>query len=233
VADDSSIQSGSTGTVCGVITGDIVGSTDLNPEDRRELYDIMREAGHLVEEHFADAIALPVDIFAGDTWQILVSDPPMTLRVAMFYRSVIRSQMNRDGRDRKLDTRLVMAIGPIDFVPAERTSEGEGVAFRLSGRGLKEMKKYVRMSFRCPDDQRQSIWNAVAGLLDAIVYGQWTAARARAVTGALLGWPQDQIAELWPQTIKQASVSKHLRDASWPAVEQTLAIFEPDWRKHS
>lgn len=223
--------------LCGVITGDIVGSTELPADERRELYDIMRETAQRVEEHFADAIALPVDIFAGDTWQILLSDPPMTLRVAMFYRAIIRSQMTKAppgtssaGRDRRMDTRLALAIGPIDFVPAERVSEGEGEAFRLSGRTLKQMSKHVRMGFRCSDAEREQTWNAVAHLLDAIVTGQWTAAKARAVSGALLGWPQQRIAELWPEPIKQATVSNHLREASWPAIEETLQAFESIWR---
>jgi hypothetical protein len=237
VRDASDTPSESADTVCGVITGDIIGSSDLARDDRRKLYDVMREAGRMVEDYFADAIALPVDIFAGDTWQILVSDPPMTLRIALFYRSIIRSQMVNDPdadprtRDRKLDTRLVMAIGPIDFVPAERTSEGEGTAFRLSGRTLKEMKKNVRLAFRCPDERRERVWNTVACLVDAIIVQQWTAARARAVTGALLGWPQEQIAGLWPETIKQATVSTHLREASWPALEDALKAFERDWKE--
>jgi hypothetical protein len=219
-------------TICGVITGDIVGSSELPKDERRELYDIMREAGQLVEEHFADAIALPVDIFAGDTWQVLVIEPAMTLRIAMFYRAIIRSQTHPDGKDRKLDTRLVMAIGPIDFVPAERTSEGEGEAFRLSGRGVKELKRYSRMAFRCPDERREQPWNAVAMLLDAVVTHQWTAARAQAMTGGLLGWTQQHIADLWhPRPVRQATVSKHLRDASAPVVADAVAIFEQSWKK--
>jgi len=216
--------------MCGVVTGDIVGSSDLPQNERRALYDTMREAGQLVEEHFAVAIALPVDIFAGDTWQILLSDPPTTLRVATFYRSIIRSQMTDEGRDRKLDTRLVMAIGPIDFVPAQRTSEGEGEAFRLSGRGLKDLDKHTRMAFHHADASQARVWDTIARLLDAIITGQWTAARARALTGALLSWTQLEIAELWPDPIRQATVSTHLRDAAWPAIESAIKAFEESWR---
>lgn len=215
-------REGSAGLICGVITGDIVGSSALRADDRPRLLDLMKSAGHEVQGHFGDSIPYPVDIFSGDSWQILVRKPALTLRAALLYRALIRADETID----RLDTRFMVAVGPIDSLAMERVSEGNGWAFRASGRGLSALDRSVRMGFRGEDAGTWPPWDAVARLIDAIVVRQWTPARSRAVAGALCDWTQAEIASRWHPPIRQASVSIHLRGAAWHAIEHALRCFE-------
>ena len=164
---------------------------------------------------------LDVDIYSGDTWQALILKPHLALRAALFYRACLLS-----GKP-AVDTRL--AIGTVNFVPGKRVSEGDGDAFRLSGRTLESMDRLPRMRFRCQEKQKELAWDTVVQLVDAIVTRHWTQPRSLAMTGALRGWNQKRIAQLWTRPIKQSSVSKHLGSAHWNTIEAAIDAFEDTW----
>lgn len=205
-------------TYC-VLTGDVVGSTDLDRAARRRLHDTMKRAGADLRSLLGAAMPLDVDIFRGDSWQLLLTTPSVALRAALFYRASVIAHAA------PVDTRVAMAVGAIDFVPSDRVSEGEGPAFRMSGR-LLESDRARRLAFAAPGRAPLAPWDVVFRLLDDIIVNRWTAKRALAVTGALRGWKQARIARLWRPRISQPSVGKHLKGASWDAVESTLAAFE-------
>ena len=89
------------------------------------------------------------------------------------------------------------AVGRIDFVPGERVSEGDGEAFRLSGRLLQDSAPGQRMRFASSDRPDARLWDIAFGLVDAIISRSWSAKQARAVSGALRGWPAPKTACLW------------------------------------
>ena len=62
--------------------------------------------------------------------------------------------------------------------------------------------------------------------MDALAV-RWTAKQAQAITGALLGWTQENIAQLWwDKPIAQQAVGKHLERAGCYAIENGLIFFE-------
>ncbi|HEV7299603.1 MAG TPA: hypothetical protein VGN72_09585 [Tepidisphaeraceae bacterium] len=221
----------------GVITGDVVGSTKLEPNARARLLDVMHEASRQIRLHFRHDVPLEVEVFSGDSWQMLVADPGRVFRVGLFYRAYLLSEMNLRG----FDTRMAIAVGTVDFVPGERVSEAEGPAFRGSGRLLQEMTTggsahaRARVRFMGPDPSSADslAWDACALLLDAIVQKNWSAGRARAITGALRSIKQETIGELWDPAIRQAGVAQHLRGAEWGAINGLLDRFETVWANRS
>jgi len=206
-----------------VITGDIVASTKLATTARRRLHTVMKQGSRKLRSHFPNAIPLDVDIYSGDGWQVVVSEPDLSLRIALFYRAFIQSSVPG------VDTRMAIAIGTVDFIPAKQVSEGEGEAFRTSGRLLGDKKSARRMYFAASDASLWAHWTTVFHLLDAVVVGQWTDKRAKAIMGALLGWTQQEIAGLWKPAIKQPTVRRHLQGAGWEAIQDALTRFEGDF----
>lgn len=203
-----------------VISGDIVGSSRLGRDARAGLPGVLKQAAAAAREFQGDAIPLDIDVYAGDSWQLLLSRPGAALRAAVFLRAYLLDRA--DG----VDTRIAIAIGGVDFVPGDRVSEGDGEAFRLSGRLLQSGDPARRMQFaseRVPDVQ---VWDVAFALIDAIVTKTWTGKRARAISGALRGWPHARIAGLWTPPVRQPTVARGLEAASWPAVELAIERFE-------
>jgi hypothetical protein len=208
--------------VYAVITGDVVASSRLSKSVRRALPDHLKRASREVRKAFGDAVPLEIDVFRGDSWQLLITDPLQCLRIALFLRSRLISLADRG---RGLDTRLAIAIGPVDFVPAGAVSEGDGEAYRLSGRLLETLPTDQLLTLGLTTAEVPATIAAAIRLLDAVVQN-WTGKQAEAVAGALRGWTQEKIAASWPQTISQPAVTKHLSKAHWPAVEAALRQLE-------
>ena len=209
---------------CAVITGDIVHSSRLSPEDWEKLHAIMKESSRSLREFFKEVAPLDVDIFRGDSWQLLTLDPSKSLRISLFYRAIIRAKMGKPN----IDTRMAIAVGGIDSIPETRVSEGHGEAYTLSGEALDRLtkSKAAKMCFVHENDELALTFDIIVRLIDAIAT-QWTDKQALAFSGALRGMKQEEIAEkLWEKRITQQAVAQHLSRAGWDAVEQGIVYFE-------
>lgn len=205
-----------------VLTGDIVDSSKLSKADRQALPATIKRAAGETRKTFPEAVPLDIEVFRGDSWQLLVSDPIRSLRISLFFRACFRSGKERG---RGLDTRIAVAIGGIDFVPANKVSEGDGEAYRASGQALEELAAGRFLTLVGADFLQQNALDVLTGLVDAVVQ-DWTGKQARAVAGALRGWTQEKIAASWPETISQQAITKHLGGAHWGAVKEALDFFE-------
>ena len=206
-----------------VLTGDIVKSSDLPPEARRRLPEMIRQVGNDLRKSWPQAVPAAPSVFRGDSWQLLISEPVRAIRAALFFRAGVIAS----ARAEALDTRISLVIGPVDFVPAKAT-EGDGPAYRASGRGLDEMKASNRLNLLDLTGTLPAL-PVVAPLFDAIMQ-DWTARQAQAVQGRLRGWNQSTIIERFqPQPITQQSVAAHLGAAHWEAIESALNALESDW----
>lgn len=203
-----------------VITGDIVDSTSLAPQERKQLNEVMNAGSKALKKEFGENVPLAVDVFRGDGWQFLVTEPAQALRLGLFYRAYLKANMV----PANVDTRLVISLGRIDFIPGVKVSQGSGEAFVNSGRTLENLKR-TRMGFVAPGVWFSESLDIVLQLVDAIA-SHWSDKRARAVQGALLGWSQLQIATLWEPLITQQAVAEHLEAADWRAVSMAISYFE-------
>jgi hypothetical protein len=166
---------------------------------------------------------LEIDVFSGDSWQILLTNPAKTLAAGLFYRAYLRAHADR------CDSRVAAAIGPIDFVPRKKVSEGDGEAFRLSGQLLKSELGKRRMGFAAHSRTATHRWDVAFDLIDPIAANQWRQKQALAVLGALQGQTQEEIGQSWEPSVAQASVNGHLRRAGWPAIDRAIIQFEEYW----
>ncbi len=214
------------GKLYAVITGDIVKSSELDGGTRRELFEAMRTVGkELADWLGTNVMPLPLDIFGGDSWQLLLADPARTLDAAVFYRAGLIAAMGPKRSKHKVDTRMSIVVGEIDFVPGNRVSEGEGWAFRESGRALAEIRAPHLMRLQIQHRPEHSGWEEAVILLDAILRHRLTAPRALAVKGALMGLASNDIARDWTPPISRSAVTKHLRSVDWEPITEVLASF--------
>lgn len=205
-----------------IITGDIVASSLLSSNKRKMLHKVMVDSSKVLQDEFKDAVPMGVDIFRGDSWQLILSKPAKALRLALFYRAILRAKME----SHRFDTRMAIALGHVDFIPGNRVSEGYGEAYQLSGKALESMPKASNMSFVFPGMELEKTLNVIIQLIDSIS-SRWSDRQALAVTGALRGWKQEKIAEKWwKKKVSQQAVAQHLSRAGWYPVEKGILFFE-------
>lgn len=214
-------------TLYAVVTGDVVDSSKLSVERRDRLYSAMRATSTAVRTAFGPAIPIEVDIFRGDSWQMLITRPASALRIALFYRATLRYLM----AIHRFDVRLALGIGGVSLMPTLRVSEGDGDAFRASGRALESLSRSSTMSLAFPGQPEENSLDVVVRLIDALA-ARWSDRQALAVTGALQGWTQKKIARTcWRKPITQQAVAQHLDRAAWTSVETGLEFFEETVRE--
>ena len=203
-----------------VITGDIVQSSALSPAERRKLLTAIEAASRQIRRILTASVPLDIDVFRGDSWQMLVTDPSQSLRAALLFRALLRWQME----SHQFDTRIAIGVGTADLLPRKRVSEGSGEAFRRSGLALDAMKKR-RMCFSFPGADCERPLDVIVHLLDEIAV-RWTDKQSHAVVGAMQGWTQEKIARTWGDPpITQQTAAQHLEAAGWYAVDRGIGEF--------
>lgn len=204
-----------------ILTGDIVGSSNLKPAQRKKLLSELKSTSKEIRKLYKDVIPFDVDIFRGDSWQLLVTEPRLALRIALLFRSTLKGKMNI----REFDSKIFIGVGTIDSFPGERVSLGSGQAFLLSGRGLESLMKY-KMGIDYPGFDKNDYLKLVVQLVDVFA-SNWTVKQSIAVGGALKGWSQKKIAESWgDDKLTQQAVHKHLLSAFWLPIEDVLEKIE-------
>jgi hypothetical protein len=206
-----------------VISGDFIGFSELPADIREASYHLVKQAGTELARLFPTAMPWEVDMFRGDGWQFVLADPVISLRAALFFRAYLRARAGGFSTD----VRLAIGVGPIDYVPDNRVSAGDGTAFRLSGRLLDQMARQKAGSMRFVMENRELALplDGITLLIGALA-DSWTERQARAVTGALEGLKTIQIAGFWPNKISYQAAGKHISRARWPEIQTGLKIFE-------
>jgi hypothetical protein len=203
-----------------VIAGDVIGSSKLPKDLREKLPEILRRGSENLHAAYPDAVPFPVDVYAGDSWQLFVVQPNLALRAAVYYRAFLL-----DATKKQADTRMVISLGKIDFLHRERVSESDGEAFRNAGKFLQETTGKQCLNFIAPREPQAAVWNGTFGLLDVIIR-HWSAKQARVIAGAINGKSQDELTSLWAPPISQSTIARHMDQAGWQAVEHVFKLFE-------
>lgn len=210
------------GRIYAVLTGDIVDSSLLGVDIQEPISHILERTGNWVAVHFQDAIQGPIDVFRGDSWQLVSSEPAKAIRIGLCFRAYLRAEYGGDSR-------VSIGFGEIDYLPLDNISTGTGQAFTLSGQGLEGNLKLARMNLVIPsligtlEGQGLEI---ITQLIDLQV-GGWTKSQSQAVTGALLDLTQAEIAGSWrPEPVSQQAISQHLESAGWSRIKNALLYLE-------
>ena len=211
-----------------VITGDIVKSSSIRDENRAALLALLKKTFGEINNTVLSASPANFEIFRGDSFQVVISQPELALITAVLIRAGLRGVMpesppegTRPGRT--WDARLSIGIGEI-FFDAGTAVESDGPAFRFSGTLLDEMKKTgSRLGIRTPWDDVNGELRVSCSFADQII-SHWSAYQAQAVYHQLSeNLTQQKLAERLG--ISQPGVSNRLITGNLPNINLMLERY--------
>ncbi len=138
----------------------------------------------------------------------------------MIIRSILISGFN--GKSHRIDTRIAIGLGTIDRL-GEKAGEGDGEAFRNSGRGLDSMKKGEQnILVLTPWKELNDELRIECLLLDAVIM-RWSREQAEAIMYHMMGQTQEEIAS--SLHISQPAVFQRLRTGGMRAIQEFLQRY--------
>ena len=192
-----------------VLTGDVIGSSrfdDVRDEMLLSLKDSFENIKKIVA---SEEYICPFEIYRGDSFQGVISRPEAALLIAIGIRASLLSSFRKNKK--RLDARIAIGIGTIDYLPGDRGLEGTGDAFILSGKTLDNMKKGKQnLIIRTPWPKLNEELQIECSLLDALI-NRWTYEQSQAVLKQIQGMKQEDIAK--ELGISQPAVGQRLRTA--------------------
>ncbi|MGZ9811732.1 hypothetical protein ACXN5S_14815 [Pseudoroseicyclus sp. H15] len=196
-----------------VLTGDIVGSSELTAE---ALSGLLESLTLLAADEGA-----AFGRYRGDGWQIYLAEAPRALRLTLQILAHLQ------GIAPPAETRIAIGIGTAELPPAG-IAAGAGPAFETSGRLLDDLPARERLAIA-----GAGITPLHQALLAACgeIAGRWTRTQAEAVIHALdaLGTPddpprhEDLAAELG---LTRQAMQSRLSGAGWGTILKALAAWE-------
>lgn len=217
-----------------VLSGDLVDSSRLaSGESQRAMQWLREAAGRLANAH-PGCVEGTLDTFRHDSWQLLMGQPSLCLRAAVYLRTALKLHSDRSAR---FDTRISIGIGAVDVIAESRVSDSRGPAFTISGRNLDAMGRN-RLVFEAQevDAAAPSLLGQVAvPLLDCLV-SDWSPTVAHAIHGTIEGLTQDEVARSLPpnprtdKPVSRQAVSDSLHRGHWRAVKAVLNNLEKNRR---
>jgi len=206
-----------------VVTGDIVGSSRFNINQRSDLLSVLKTSFGSIEEIFPGTIYTPFEIHRGDSFQGVLSKPEIALPAAIAIRAGLRYGFETKKRRKALDARIAVGIGSIDFLPNGRGTEGDGDAFRRSGPILDEMKGDRRLLIRTPSKEINAELDTECALIDALI-NRWSTEQAQVILYQVKGLTQESAAK--ELGISQPAVRLRLQSAGGWAIEELLKRYK-------
>ena len=154
-----------TGKIYAVLTGDLIGSSRFRIQQREEVLSNLKDSFKKIS---SDIIASQFVVFRGDSFQGVLSRPDEALNAALIIRASLLSKFK--GKRTRLDARIAIGIGTIDYLPPDQAGEGDGEAFRNSGLELDKMKKSEQnLIIRTPWTEINEELRTECALLDALI----------------------------------------------------------------
>ncbi|MEW5802516.1 MAG: SatD family protein [bacterium] len=205
------------------ITGDIVGSTRFAKDHREKVLSTLKSSFKTVEDILPEALAAPFAIFRGDSFQGVLDRPEAALRAALIIRASLGAGFESRNLLLRMDARIAIGIGSVDFLPEGLSAEGDGEAFRLSGPALDSMKGDQRLVIRTRWPHIHAEFDTECALLDVLI-SKWSWEQAQAITGQMRNLTQEAAALEFG--ISQPAIQQRLKHAGGWAVAGFCQRYE-------
>jgi hypothetical protein len=219
----------------GVITGDIIESGKLKPEEKEWLAKTLKKALKVWDKDFQ----MKSEMYRGDSFQCLLQEVSYSLRVALLIKTYIKSLNPSNVFDiyqRKnptiktsavlssnmFDSRVSIGIGEVDL-EMKSVATSDGVAFNISGTNLDNIKGSKQSMVIGSNDEFNAELETELVLLDNIITRD-TALQCEVINLKLLGYTETKIANIFK--IKQSAVNQRSNSAGWNAIEVLIKRFE-------
>ena len=210
-------------SVFAVITGDVTGSSKVSTGKRGHFLGHLKGLFDQIAKGWPAALRAPFQVYRGDSFQGVLSDATASLKVALFLRAGLRSGFTVNGETVINDARIAIGIGSIDFLPTDSSAEGDGEAFRRSGRLLDRMADPFQLVIETGVKEVDNELNVGLGLLDVII-GKWSPAQAEVIGYSMLGLNQREMARRLD--VSSAAVNQRLKTAGARSLDNLMRRFE-------
>ena len=161
----------------GVITGDLVNSSNIAAEWRQTVVDALNTCA----TDFMSLTPIKIDMYRGDSFQVVVDSPEQALSVAIALRASLRA--STPDKSEAWDARLSVGIGEISF-ESNNIVTSDGEAFRLSGRSFDNIGK-KRLSISTTWADFDNAIELVTRFADEVITS-WTTKQAKVVYQSIL-----------------------------------------------
>jgi hypothetical protein len=205
----------------GVITGDIVDSTKVESNKRTDLLLALKDTIADINQYIG---SVNMEIYRGDSFQIIISEPLEALRIAILIRlGLQRKTPDENSRSQKWDARISLGIGDISF-SAPSIPESDGEAFRNSGRAFDRLGKNDHLIISTPWSEINNELEVSTKFADILI-NSWSYLQIEVIYHSLLiRMTQKELAKrlnLSPQTL-----NKRIVNAKVEAIEKYISRFE-------
>ncbi|WP_368183802.1 MarR family transcriptional regulator [Aestuariibius sp. HNIBRBA575] len=190
-----------------VITGDLVGSTQLSTSQYDAALLALKTAAHQQVGSFYS--------LRGDGWQFAGPKPDHALRIALTFRAFLKSQSDA------LDSRFAIAIGDETMMPGQDIQTSNTATFVASGRLLDSMNSQILMAHSSGE------YAHAATVLADHISQQWTQKQARTILPFLTATSkptQKQVAADFG--VSRQAVGQALDAAGFAAIQSALNAIE-------
>lgn len=163
--------------VKGVITGDLVNSTSIPLEWRQAVVDVLNTC----IADFMSQTPIKIEMYRGDSFQVVVDNADLTLSVAIALRAKLR-ESTPDGQE-EWDARVSVGVGDVSF-ESDRVVTSDGEAFQLSGHAFDSIAK-KKLVVLTPWPELNNTLDLNTRFADEII-SSWTMRQARVVYHSIL-----------------------------------------------
>lgn len=199
--------------ISAVITGDIVGSTQLSKPHLKKL---MVEFNKILTGY-------QYEFFRGDSFQVFFKSPAEALFILLQMRTAAMKLLPAASAPIN-DIRASIGIGQVKM-PVRSLQTAADEAFILSGRTFDSMKPPQRLLIT--GSEKNAISNTgllVVGDFIDYIFRRLTAKQAAVVFELLMNRTQTETARQLKKS--QATIHKHVQSAGWPEIEKLLADYK-------
>lgn len=202
----------------GVITGDIVGSTSIKTEHRANLLNCL----NTMREELQCVSPFKMELFRGDSFQLLIDDPAAALKVALLLRAGLIHR-TPDKENGMWDARISLGIGQVQFI-ADSIVTSDGEAFQYSGRQLDTLNKMrQRIAIKTPWNDVNEELEVSTAFVDDIIKG-WSSKQAGMIYLSLkTDMPKKNVAELIGTSVQ--NVRNVLSSAREPLIRKYIERY--------
>ncbi len=198
-----------------VITGDLVGSTELGPEKIERAFAALSDcADAQADWHGA---SLHFTRHRGDGWQVALAKPEMALRSALAFRAALRAE------GAEFDSYMGIAEGEVEGEVGSDLNSEASVVFTHSGWAADAAKKMNRQKLVL--SYGEALY-AAAVLVDEISQG-WTPTQAQTILAAIHPTEKPNYTKIAEDLGKsRQAVTKSLEASSYEAILTALQFIE-------
>ncbi len=199
-------------TIKAILTGDLVRSRKVRNRKRimMELKDVLEQTKDIYKAEY--------DLFRGDSFQLLLNSPIDAVAAAILIRSKLRHSATFS--EEEWDARISIGLGDVTYI-GESIKDSDGVAFQLSGEGIKELEKTKRrLIIKAPWKRSDTHFGLITKFADNII-SNWSSYSAEVAYYRLM-YKESQVGLAKRMGKGQSTINTRISTAKLELIEEYI-----------